>query len=188
MKNIVVLSTCESCQEKHDQEWIFQTTEHTNVNHDTNQAFVYALQPPSPMEQATDRPFHQEAGADPTEGNALLTNQGDAQTERGSATKGVTKTKEKVKANRDRGRSRTAQVFLDSGCLTGSYIREDLAKKLNEKHTFFVPQITRVCGAFGGCELSTRKLHVFIEMACCNLIKKFEVELKVVKRLPYDIM
>jgi hypothetical protein len=112
-----------------------------------------------------------------------------ATTERGSVERISPRTSERKKANRERGRSRTAQVFLDSGCLTGSYIREEVARRLaNTRSNFFTPQITKVCGAFGGCELSTRIITVEIEFLNEDVTKKFETKLKVVKRLPYEIM
>ena len=60
---------------------------------------------------------------------------------------------------------REAQVFLDSGCLGSSYIREDIAHKIaKHKPQLFIPCITNVCGAFGQCELSKTKLLVNISM------------------------
>jgi hypothetical protein len=56
------------------------------------------------------------------------------------------------------------------------------------KSVFFTPHVTKVCGAFGGCELSTRTVNVFIQLPNDNVIKEFETQLKVVKRLPYEIM
>ena len=50
-------------------------------------------------------------------------------------------------------RMKETQVFLDSGCLGSSYIREDIAHAIakNTPH-LFIPCITNVCGAFGQCE------------------------------------
>ena len=84
---------------------------------------------------------------------------------------------------------RPTRVFLDGGCLTGSYIKEELARKLaSTRSTYFIPHVTKVCGAFGGCELSTRKLNVHLSVTCGKVTKNFETLLKVVKHLPYEIM
>ena len=67
---------------------------------------------------------------------------------------------------------RETQVFLDSGCLGNSYIREDIAHKIaKHKPQLFIPCITNVCGAFGQCELSKTKLLVNISMICKSINK-----------------
>ena len=48
--------------------------------------------------------------------------------------------------------------------------------------------VTKVCGAFGGCEISTKQVRVRIVIHYDNVIKDFETYLKVLKHLPYDIM
>jgi hypothetical protein len=56
-----------------------------------------------------------------------------------------------------------------------SYIREEVARRLaNTRSNFFAPYITKVCGAFGGCELSTRIITVEIEFLNEGVTKKFE--------------
>jgi hypothetical protein len=182
-------NNCEDCESKKDTEWILELSSHTQSNTYTIPALVNALQPTSRTEQVTDHPFHLEAEAFPPGSDASATSLEHATTERGNVEQTSPKTSEREKANRERGRSRTAQVFLDSGCLTGSYIREEVARRLaNARSSCFTPYVTKVCGAFGGCELSTRIITVEIEILNKGVNKKFETNLKVVKHLPYEIM
>ena len=168
-------TNCEDCESKKDTEWILEISLHPLSNTDTILALVNALQPTLRKGQVTDRPFHPEAGASPTESDAPTTTLDHATTERGSGEQISPRTNEREKANRERGRSRTAHVFLDSGCLTGSYIREEVARRLaNTRSNFYTPHITKVCGAFGGCELSTRIINVEIEFLNDGVTKKFE--------------
>ena len=121
----------------------------------------------------TDHPSRLEAEASPSGSDAATMSLDHATTERGNGEQTSPKTSEREKANRERGRSRTAQVFLDSGCLTGSYIREEVARRLaNARSSCFTPYITKVCGAFGGCELSTRIITVEIEILNEGVTKK----------------
>jgi hypothetical protein len=81
------------------------------------------------------------------------------------------------------------QVFLDSGCLGSSYIREDIAHAIaKHKPHLFIPCVTNVCGAFGQCELSKKKMFVKLSMICNDVNKVFITELKVLKNLPYEII
>jgi hypothetical protein len=151
-----------------------------STNPDTNHALVHALQPLPLTGVVNAIP-----GLPAVEAVKKGTHPNTAATEKKTSRSG----RESEGGNKDDGNTHPAQVFLDSGCLTGSYIKEELAKRLTRNKTsYFIPCITKVCGAFGGCELSTRKLQVHIAMPCVNLIKNFQVELKVVKQLPYEIM
>ena len=81
------------------------------------------------------------------------------------------------------------EVFLDSGCLGSSYIREDVAHAIaKHKPHLFTPCITNVCGAFGQCELSKKKMFVKLSILCNDVSKVFITELKVLKNLPYEII
>ena len=183
------MPTCDTCLASSDRDWINAISDHHLLSLDTNPALVYALQPPNPTELATARPPPAGVEAKPSEDDAPATTKGNGQPERSAQPEENQRTREKEGVDRDRGRSFTTSVFLDSGCLSGSYIKEELAKKLaSHKPSYFIPQVTRVCGAFGGCELSTRKLLVHIALTCQTVTKQFELELKVVKNLPYDIM
>ena len=162
-------STCGTCKCNPDLDWILELSTDTISNNDTIPAVVHALQPTSPKEGVIGRPFHREAGQTPTERNAPETSPRNVHTAREDEGRISQRISGEEKANREKGRSQTAHVFLDSGCLTGSYITEELARKLaSTKSIFFTPHVTRVCGAFGGCELSTRTLNVVIELANCN--------------------
>jgi len=93
------------------------------------------------------------------------------------------------KGNARHAKTIEAQIFLDSGAIGGSYIREDVANAL-AKHNpdLFQPCITNVCGAFGQCQLSTRKIAITFSLINNNENKIFTADLKVLKQLPYDII
>jgi len=97
---------------------------------DTSPTLVYALPPPPPTAQATARPPPAGVEASLLEGNVPKDSKGDVQPERSGQPAEDLRTREKAGVNRDGGRSHTTSVFLDSGCLSGSYIKEELAKKL----------------------------------------------------------
>ena len=83
--------------------------------------------------------------------------------------------------------SSPAQNFLDSGCIAGNYIREDLATKLARKVPhYFIPAVTNVCGAFGDCQLSKKKLLVNVQILEDGSTKEFNSEFKVLRKLPYE--
>ena len=47
------------------------------------------------------------------------------------------------------------QIFLEGGFIAGDYIREEIANKLARRLPhYFTHAITKVCGAFGECQLS----------------------------------
>ena len=100
--------------------------------------------------------------------------------------------RERVKKQREdhpRKGSGVVQVFLDSGCLGGDYIREDVARYLIRNNVdFFEPCNSCVCGAFGTCVNSIFKLRVIFQMFNVNKYKKFTTSLKVLNQLPYDII
>jgi hypothetical protein len=75
--------------------------------------------------------------------------------------------------------SSPAQIFLDSGCIAGNYIREQLANKLARKLPHcFIPAITNVCGAFGDCQLSKKKLLLNVQILEDDSTKEFNSEFK----------
>jgi hypothetical protein len=79
------------------------------------------------------------------------------------------------------------RIFLDSGCLAGNYIREDIARRLvNKNHDFYTLQITNVCGAFGDCQLSKKKLRAKVKILEDNFVKEFTIDFKVLRNLPYE--
>jgi len=120
-------NTCEDCKTKRDTEWILELSLHPPSNTHTIPALVNALPPTSRMDEVTSRPFHLETEATPDESDAPTMTLDLATTERGSEEQISPRTREKEGANRERGRSRTAYVFLDSGCLTAI-----LEKRLHE--------------------------------------------------------
>jgi hypothetical protein len=122
--------SCEDYVTKADIDWILELSTNPPTNSDTIPAIVNALPPTFRTGQATDHPFHQEAEANLSERSAPTTKQELDRTARGSEGMTSRRTRDEERVNRERGRSHTTHVFLDSGCLTGSYIREDVAKKL----------------------------------------------------------
>jgi hypothetical protein len=57
------------------------------------------------------------------------------------------------------------QIFLDSSCIAGNYVREDVANKLPRKlPRYFTHAITNVCGAFGDCQLSKKKMRAKVKI------------------------
>jgi hypothetical protein len=166
--------SCEDCKEIRDKEWIYNISYTPMASLDTNPAFVYAIQATPPAGKAITPPgppavaaTQEEKTAETTERTAVPTNL-------------LTNTEERRDGGlRNQGKMRQTRVFLDSGCLTGSYIKEELARKLaSTRSSYFIPHVTKVCGAFGGCELSTRKLNVHLSVTCGNVTKIFETQLK----------
>jgi hypothetical protein len=81
------------------------------------------------------------------------------------------------------------QIFLDSGCIAGNYIREDIANKLVRKLPhFYTHAITNVCGAFGECPLSKKKLHIRVKIFEDGSYKEFDSDFKVLRKLPYEVI
>ena len=84
-------------------------------------------------------------------------------------------------------KSSPVRIFLDSGCLAGNYIREDIAHMLAKGHpNFFTPVITNVCGAFGECQLSKKTLNVKVKIFEDDSSKVFVTTFKVLRKLPYE--
>ena len=85
--------------------------------------------------------------------------------------------------------SSPVQIFLDSGCIAGNYIREDVAIKLARKLPhYFTHAITNVCGAFGECQLSKKKLRIRVKIFEDGSYKEFNSDFKVLRRLPYEVI
>jgi hypothetical protein len=112
----------------------------------TQPCFVYAIQPTPPTEEAITPPGPPAVAA--TQGEKTA-----GTTERTAAPTNLLKNTERRRDGglRNQGKMRPTRVFLDSGCLTGSYIKEELARKLASTcSSYFIPHVTKVCGAFGG--------------------------------------
>ena len=81
--------------------------------------------------------------------------------------------------------SSPVQIFLDSGCIAGNYIREDVAIKLARKLPhYFTHAITNVCGAFGECQLSKKTLNVRVKIFEDDSPKVFVTTFKVLRKFP----
>ena len=114
-------TTCNSCDETRDIEHINALTSTSLSDNDTSLAMLYAVNPQA------------ELGAEDTGDEGADGVLGDATMPRRAIIK-----------------SSPVRIFLDSGCLAGNYIREDIAHMLAKGHpNFFTPVITNVCGAFG---------------------------------------
>jgi hypothetical protein len=150
--------TCENCDEIKDIEHINAMTSNSLPDNETSVAMLYALNPQGEAE-AEDTG---DVEADEVQGGAPVPRR---------VTKG----------------SSLVRIFLDSGCLAGNYIREDIAHKLAKgRHHIFTPCITNVCGAFGDCQLSKKSLSTKIKIFEDNTYKEFVTIFKVLRKLPYE--
>ena len=151
-------NTCDNCDEIKDIEHINAMTSNSLTDNETSVAMLYALNPQGEAE-AEDT---EDVEADEVQGGAPVPRR---------VIKG----------------SSLVRIFLDSGCLAGNYIREDIAHKLAKgRHHIFTPCITNVCGAFGDCQLSKKSLSTKVRIFEDNSYKEFVTIFKVLRKLPYE--
>ena len=85
--------------------------------------------------------------------------------------------------------STPVQIFLDSGSTAGNNNREDIANKLARRLPhYFTYAITNVCGAFGECQLSKKKLRIRVKIFEDGSHKEFNSDFKVLRKLPYEVI
>jgi len=157
------LNICDSCDETKDLEHVYVLSPHSSISNDTSPAMLYALPPQWQERTAVTDTRDVGEGGEAEDAHRPV--------------RGATQS------------TSPAQIFLDSGCIAGNYIREDLANKLVRKLPhFYTHAITNVCGAFGECQLSKKKLHIRVKIFEDGSYKEFDSDFKVLRKLPYEVI
>ncbi len=113
------VKVCDSCDETKDLEHVYVLSPHSSLSNDTSPAMLYAL--PPQWQESTASTDTRDVG------------EGGEAEDAHRPVRGATQS------------TAPAQIFLDSGCIAGNYIREDLANKLVKKLPHFILMQLQMC-------------------------------------------